>query len=69
MFPESVTMWVLEILQHCMNKLVMNRTNTFVWILKYEATLNEDSMNAMTFAVLHSVSTLRIRRAAKPHES
>ena len=60
MFPESVTMWVLEVFQHRMNKLVMNRANTFVWIFENETPLNEDTMNTMTFAVLYSVSTFRI---------
>lgn len=60
MFPESVTMWVLEVFQHRMNKLVMNRAKTFVWIFENEPTLNEDSMNAMTFTVLYNITTLGI---------
>ena len=60
MFPESGTVWVLEVLQHRMDKLVMNRADAFAWVFENETTLNEDSMNAMAFTVLDSVSTFRI---------
>jgi len=60
MFPESVTMRVLEVFQHRMNKLVMNRADTFAWFFENETPLNEDTMNTMAFAVLHSITALRI---------
>ncbi|MBT3652817.1 MAG: hypothetical protein HN541_05870 [Euryarchaeota archaeon] len=60
MFPKPITVWVFKVLQHRMDELVMNRADAFAWVFKNETTLNEDTMNAVTFTVFHSIPALWI---------